>query len=228
MSSKSVNALQNICHARTLLYLVMQNVSPHLFTTVQQNRLFMFLSYLDLMYNNIDTLPLNIFVVSPKLTILNLKGNNLQIIQKSSLSGLALLHTLDLSDNNIKRIYANVFDNVTALQNLYIENNPLKHLSSDQLPPHHSLTVLKSDFSVLCCFYTDACHCSPKPVTHASCTHILSLNGVQVFIIIQGITIVALNILAIVYNIRNPTVEIVQFLNVNIADLLMGLSLGKL
>jgi hypothetical protein len=204
----------------------MQKVHQQLFSKVKGDIPFTFLRYLDLSYNKIKSLPLHTYISCPKLTTLKLKGNQLQVIQKGFLLGLDVLHTLDLSDNTIENIHAEVFDDTPVLQTLFIENNQLKSLSREQLPPWYSLTVLKSDLAVLCCVYSYTCHCSPKPTTQASCTHMLSLKGLAVIIPLQGITVVTINLMAIVWNIRHPTVESAQWLNLNIADLLMGLYLG--
>ena len=79
----------------------MQNVHPHFFVTVEQDILFMAMTYLDLSYNKINSVPPNSFVGVSKLMTLHLNNNNLKIIQNGSFSGLGLLHAIDLSDNII-------------------------------------------------------------------------------------------------------------------------------
>jgi hypothetical protein len=222
--SSQEDYIDHICHQASILYLVMQNVKYHLLAA---NRVYHFtaLRYLDLIDNTITMIPSSQLSGCTILSILNLAYNKLQIINDGSFAGLDNLHTLILSNNEITTIHENVFFDTPVLQKLFIEMNKITALSADQIPPFDSLTVLTSDYDILCCFYVSAQHCSPAVDVLSLCYNLLGGNSRQTLITFQCFTIIFMNTVSVCWNLRHPNVEIVQLFNLNVADLFMGLSL---
>ena len=148
----------------------------------------------------------------------------MQIVQNGSFAGLNYLHTIDLADNDITTLQSKAFYSAPALTKLFIERNKLVSLAPDQLPSRNSLVVLQSDFYILCCYYTDAGHCTPKSDALSSCSRLMDNKGKLVITAFQCITIALANSVAIGWNLQHSNVEIVQLLNLHFADLLMGVS----
>lgn len=86
------------------------------------------LEYLDLSFNNIDMLDLNIFKYQTKLRVLRLSVNRLPWLHPESFVGLNQLQLLDLSMNQLYKIDPLSFIELDALQELRLSNNLLKVL----------------------------------------------------------------------------------------------------
>ena len=216
------NIIDHICHPELMIYLVMQRVTQHLLS-VNRSDTFPELRYLDLTHNTITMIPPCQLSGCNMLSILNLAYNKLLVISNGSFTGLFYLHTLILSNNEITTIQTNVFCDVVGLQKLFIDMNNIAGLSTEHLPPSNSLTVLTSDFAVLCCLQIDA-YCSPNIDTLSLCYNVLSVKSMQALIFLQSFTIIVMNSVSIYWDLKHPNVEIVQLLNLHFADILMGIS----
>ncbi len=85
------------------------------------------------LYNNqLTELPENIFHGLTRLQSLYLYHNQLAALQENVFQGLTALQTIDLSYNQFTSMTANIFRGLPRLQNLYLANNPIS-LNSAQL-----------------------------------------------------------------------------------------------
>ncbi|KAM8976664.1 transforming growth factor beta activator LRRC32 [Pelodytes ibericus] len=82
------------------------------------------LTYLDLSYNNIDSIPEDFFDTMPSLVYLNLSKNCLRDISFGLLAPLNSLAVLDLSRNSLQNITL-APNALPGLQELYLQNNQL-------------------------------------------------------------------------------------------------------
>ncbi len=85
------------------------------------------LNYVDLENNGISSLPDFVFSgIGNSLTYLRLYQNQLTIIEKNTLSGLAVLQTLDLQYNSLHTISIGAFNDLIALSDLNLDGNNLE------------------------------------------------------------------------------------------------------
>ncbi|CAL8358290.1 unnamed protein product [Lota lota] len=80
--------------------------------------------HMDLSHNSIRQLRARDFHEARSLRILNLKDNDLEHMEKASLSGLLHLHELDLSDNNLHFVQYGVLEDLYFLSLLKLGGNP--------------------------------------------------------------------------------------------------------
>lgn len=111
------------------------------------------LVYLDLSYNEIDSIPTDFFASMFALRFLNLSRNCLQTFAASS--ELVLLAVLDLSSNSLRNLELNP-ETLSYLQDLYLQDNRLQALHSNIFAKLRSLRRLhlQSNHLSLCGFYS--------------------------------------------------------------------------
>lgn len=79
---------------------------------------------------DISTIGENFFSKMPKLSILNLKHNNIEILPRGLFKNLGLLVELDLSNNLLGKLNKDLFLNNRNLQKLYLSGNPIPSIST--------------------------------------------------------------------------------------------------
>lgn len=80
------------------------------------------LTWLDLSYNNLDTVPDDI---PDGISYLDLSGNSIERVQKESFEDLQYLEILLMENNKIKNISKDAFDELHSLRRLFLSNNSL-------------------------------------------------------------------------------------------------------
>uniref|UniRef100_A0A8C5M3Q7 Uncharacterized protein n=1 Tax=Leptobrachium leishanense TaxID=445787 RepID=A0A8C5M3Q7_9ANUR len=89
------------------------------------------LTYLDLSYNNIESIPEDFFVTMPFIRVLKLYKNCLKSVSLGRLTPLNLLEILDLSGNNLENI--SIAENsLGGLRELYLQDNQL-HMAEPRI-----------------------------------------------------------------------------------------------
>ncbi|XP_068120818.1 transforming growth factor beta activator LRRC32 [Hyperolius riggenbachi] len=88
------------------------------------------LTYLDLSYNNIQSIPEEFFGAVPMLKFLNLSHNCFEYFSLGPTTTMKLLEELDLSSNSIKNISL-AENSLPALKRLHLQNNQLKFVDSN-------------------------------------------------------------------------------------------------
>jgi len=86
------------------------------------------LEYLDLNYNYLKTLDINILKALPKLSHLYLKSNQISEIIPGTLEKNSFLEFLDLGQNIIEHLGSDVFNGLVILQYINLEYNKLQYL----------------------------------------------------------------------------------------------------
>jgi netrin-G2 len=84
------------------------------------------LEQLDLSYNNLKSLDINILKVLPKLTHLSLESNEVNEIIPGVSGNNSLLEYLDLDNNKIERLGREVFFGMFNLKVISLEGNKLQ------------------------------------------------------------------------------------------------------
>ncbi|XP_030222393.1 leucine-rich repeat-containing protein 17 [Gadus morhua] len=83
-----------------------------------------YIVHMDLSHNSIRQLRARDFHEARSLRTLNLKDNDLEHMEKGSLSGLLHLHEMDLSDNNLHFVQHGVLEDLYFLSLLKLGGNP--------------------------------------------------------------------------------------------------------
>ncbi|KAJ6624105.1 hypothetical protein lerEdw1_014835 [Lerista edwardsae] len=111
------------------------------------------LSYLDLSYNEIESIPSDFFASMSALRFLNLSKNCLQTFVASC--KLVMLAILDLSSNSLQNLELNA-DTLSYLQELFLQDNNLQALHSDIFANLRNLRLLnlQSNNLNLCGLYS--------------------------------------------------------------------------
>lgn len=91
------------------------------------------LEHLELMNNNIKSIPAMVFIHSPKLRRLNLSWNRIQQIGAEAFSGLKYLRYLHLDRNRLASLDQSVFRGIDDLTVLTISKNRLERIDDDVL-----------------------------------------------------------------------------------------------
>ncbi|KAM7159808.1 relaxin receptor 1-like [Macrochelys suwanniensis] len=102
------------------------------------------LSWLELEGNQICALRSSVFQDCSTFTVLILRRNKIKWIQEGAFSKLNRLVELDLSCNRLEELPSSLFSNLRDLQQLNISYNPLKQIFADQfdsLPHLRSLSI---------------------------------------------------------------------------------------
>ncbi|TFK15332.1 V-set and immunoglobulin domain-containing protein 4-like [Platysternon megacephalum] len=102
------------------------------------------LSWLELEGNQIQALRSSVFQECSTITVLILRRNKIKWIQEGAFSKLNRLVELDLSYNRLEELPPSLFSNLHDLQQLNISYNPLKQIFADQfdsLPQLRSLSI---------------------------------------------------------------------------------------
>ncbi|CAM4602204.1 unnamed protein product [Lepidochelys olivacea] len=102
------------------------------------------LSWLELEGNQIHTLRSSVFQECSTFTVLILRRNKIKWIQEGAFSKLNRLVELDLSNNRLEELPPSLFSNLQDLQQLNISYNPLRQIFANQfdsLPHLRSLSI---------------------------------------------------------------------------------------
>jgi insulin-like growth factor-binding protein complex acid labile subunit len=86
------------------------------------------LEFLDLSYNRLRSLDINILKVLPNLSVLNLTRNEISEIIPGTFEMVSHLKDLDLSHNRIEHLEFNVFYGLVNLKEIYLQRNNLQYL----------------------------------------------------------------------------------------------------
>jgi len=115
-----INSLSLIKHG--ISNCSMNSVSLETFANVSE------LEQLDLSYNNLKSLDINILKVLPKLSHLYLESNKINEIIPGVFGNNSLLEYLDLDNNRIEHLGIDVFYGLVILKDIYLQGNKLQYL----------------------------------------------------------------------------------------------------
>ncbi|KAK3101272.1 hypothetical protein FSP39_002285 [Pinctada imbricata] len=134
---------------RPLKMLQYLDLAHNKFTTMRSFMIFGLdeLKEINLEHNFINTIETDTFKTSSvsylsKVSVLNLKSNNLRKLDADSLQGLPHLKSLELGNNKLKRVHSLAFANVGNLRTLELQNNKIKRLSNGIFTSLHRLLEL--------------------------------------------------------------------------------------
>jgi len=105
------------------------------------------LEWLDLSYNNLKSLDLNILKVLPNLSHLSLESNEIYEIITGAFGNNSLLKHLDLDNKNTEHLGKDVFYEMVNLKYINLEGNKLQYLHLEKflgLPILHSLLLSRN------------------------------------------------------------------------------------
>jgi len=105
------------------------------------------LEVLDLSYNNLRILDINILKVLPKLSLLKFERNEISEIMPGTFDKISPLEYLDLDHNRIKHLESDTFNVLVNLKYIHLQGNQLQYLHPDTfigLPKLQSLLLSKN------------------------------------------------------------------------------------
>lgn len=80
---------------------------------------------LNLAHNSLETISNNVFAVSKKLQVLDLRNNRIEEVDEMALNAMEQLRYLNLSKNSIRYLYESQFNNLSNLEELYLQGNQI-------------------------------------------------------------------------------------------------------
>jgi Leucine-rich repeat (LRR) protein len=108
------------------------------------------LKWLDLSYNNLRSLDINIMEVLPELSELNLEGNEISEIIPGTFEEKSSLEFLNLNYNIIEYLESDIFSGLVNLNHLSLEENSLQYLHPDTFVglPHIQFLFLSNNYDL--------------------------------------------------------------------------------
>ncbi|CAK9833600.1 Protein artichoke [Anthophora retusa] len=105
---------------------------------------------IDLSYNTMPVLTLELTVGTKKIQYLNISHNNINDVRKYVIGNLTAIQTLDLSYNEINDLSEpDVFDPPMNLTNLYLSHNRLTHVPLNKILPLPNLKILDVESNMI-------------------------------------------------------------------------------
>ncbi|KAL1494145.1 hypothetical protein ABEB36_009790 [Hypothenemus hampei] len=134
--------------------LTTENIGPDTFKGPYNNTVYEPLALEDLIfsYNQIHSLPHNIFEHLPLLKQLNLEGNRLKVLDpptQLALSGLRNLEVLNLANNELTELVGSAIESLQMLRILNLSKNKLDFVPSTLVLLSASLEVLNLDSNLI-------------------------------------------------------------------------------
>ena len=105
------------------------------------------LELLDLSYNDLRTVDINILKVLPELSVLKLEGNEISEIIPGTFEMISRLQYLDLDHNKIEHLEGDLFNVLVNLKYIHLQGNQLQYLHPETfvgLPNLQSLSLSKN------------------------------------------------------------------------------------
>ncbi|XP_064641999.1 uncharacterized protein LOC135496567 [Lineus longissimus] len=178
----------------------------------------------------------NAFVVNEDggvmpVTRMNLSNMAVKELYNMSLAGLEETLNLDLANNKLNTIATTAFANTAKLQTLNISGNDLSNFNGKEaflsVP---NLQHLKSDHFRFCCLAPQVAEesCFPQKDAFSSCTDLVRLDVLRIFLWLLGSVAVLGNILVLLLRIlaREPlTANTSIIISLALSDFLMGVYL---
>jgi hypothetical protein len=189
--------------------------------------------------NNLTTIESGAFVVEKNIVqaqnlsvkLMNLSATRLRNLEVASFSGLGEVTTLDLSNNDLNMIPRGAFVYTSAVQHLNLSGNALHAFTGKEdfkdLP---QLTELRSNHFRFCCMAPQVPqeNCFPKMDPFSSCTDLIRLDALRIFMWLLGTIAVGGNLLVLLLRViakERMTANTTIITSLAVADLLMGVYL---
>ena len=214
---------------------------------------------LDLSYNNISFLHINVFMNLFRLHTLVLKHNQLQtigqlfVINSNSITNYYIVHHIDMSVMKIKHLPPKTFQGCLFLRYVNLSFNPLislpaqffgqsseyqyidltdvpiQAIHSSNIYSTSHIAIIKGDIPELCCLSKSITKCLVQQSSISNCRYLISSFVLQIFIWLNGVTVVGLNTAVLFYRMSPRrmfknwnTYANIYTINMAISDLLMG------
>ncbi|XP_064630845.1 uncharacterized protein LOC135489423 [Lineus longissimus] len=189
--------------------------------------------------NNLTTISPSAFVVKNVsgiardlgVKVMNLSGTSLRELNEGSFGGLGNVTSLDLSNNHLNMIPLGTFRYTSKVQHLNLTGNTLGDFTGKEdfkdLP---ELKELRSNHFRFCCMAPQVPeeNCFPKMDPFSSCTDLIRIGALRIFLWILGTIAVGGNILVLLLRIltKEPTTANTTIItSLAVSDLLMGVYL---
>ena len=188
---------------------------------------FLSVKFLYMNHQGLHTLP-QYFIDGPNLIYANFSHNSIQSIYKNALSLMINIKTLCLAFNKLTTLEVLFSKDLQSLSHLYLNGNPLIYIVADFFLKNPALSVIRSDWYMVCCVAFATQDCRPKTQFMSSCSNLISSVPQIVVVIAQGIIVIICNIGALSMRclVTHGTVtEKYLFVSLILADLLMGVYL---
>ena len=122
----------------------------------------------DLKGNTIQILSRTSFSGFINIRILLLSSNTLKTIQGGAFKDLGILSYLDLGENDITTIHGDIWDGLHSLKTLRISGNPIQNLPSGAFPNLPNLTLVMVDLLILKSIGGELCDHATYPDTRTA------------------------------------------------------------
>ena len=188
-----------------------------------------FLSVKFLYLNHQDLHVLSPYCIEgPNILYANLSYNAIKSIHKNALSLMNNIKILTVAYNKLTSLERHFCKDLSLLTHVYLSNNPLKHVAADVFLQNPDLSVVRSDWYIVCCVAFAIKDCQPQHQFMSSCSQLISSWAQVGVIITQGIIVIVGNVGALLIqciNVQFTNPEKYFIVSLILADLLMGIYL---
>ena len=180
--------------------------------------------FLYLNHQSLYVLP-SYFIKGPNIIYANFSYNVIGSVHKNAFSFMNNIKVLVLVSNKIASLETHFCNDLRLLSQLYLTDNPLKHISGDVFVKNTELSVIRSDWYIVCCVGFTTSNCQPQNQFVSSCSNLISSVVQITAIITQGIMVIIGNVGALFIHCTVPCcakAEKCLVVSLILADLLMG------
>ena len=164
------------------------------------------------------------FITAPFLILLNLSHNGLYSLEKNAFNQTPSIQVLSLQSNQLVNLEMHYFEGLEYLWQLYMQDNALIEIPSDVFSQSPSLSVLRSDWYMVCCV-SQAQDCLPQNSFVSSCKNLISSDVQRLVLMLQAWLSFLCNISVLIYHglfTRNMQPDFPLIISLSTSDCLMG------
>ncbi len=184
--------------------------------------------HLKLTGNPISVIKAHTFHDMEHLTNLSLNYMRVETIEDFAFSGHHYIEYLNLHSSNLHKVEINTFNGLKNIKYLDLTDNPLLEVNTLAFSTFPELYTLTSNREGICCAVHYATNCTPRiSDVISTCDDLLPCAVLKIFVWVFGITACLGNLGACVWYIKQLgcSSNALMFLNLSLADLLMGVYL---
>ena len=191
---------------------------------VNTPRSFLSVKFLYLNHQGLRVLP-PYFIEGPNIIYANLSHNSIQSVQENVFSLTPNIQILSFVSNKLTSLESHFCSGLSLLSHLYLSDNPLIHIAVNVFLENPDLTVIRSEWYMVCCVAFVVRDCKPQNYFVSSCSDLISSDAQVIAIMIQGIIVIVGNVGALILQcVATHGAKSEKYLIVSLifADLLMG------
>ena len=167
------------------------------------------------------------FIYGPLVTFLNLSHNIIHAVERQAFYSLQNVEILILDFNKLSVLQPDFGENLKLLKFLYIQQNPLYDIASQIALNIPDVSLVRSDWYMMCCMLHHVQNCEPRGHLVSSCKSLLSYITIKTLIAIQAIAATLANGVIIIQFLttKQKNCDRPLMFSLAAADAMMGLYL---